>query len=74
MGIRNWRKVARDQKKWRKTELEAKVQNGLQCLKRRNVDNLCYVSVIFMESGLHYKDMDNFFLSKQAYRTSCCHS
>jgi len=28
MGIRNWCKVARDQKKWRKNELEVKVHNG----------------------------------------------
>lgn len=34
MGIRNWQPVVRDQKEQR-TELAAKVHNGLQCLRRR---------------------------------------
>jgi hypothetical protein len=35
MGIRKWHTVARDQKKWRRTVLEAKVNNGLKRLRTR---------------------------------------
>jgi hypothetical protein len=35
MGIRNWHTVARDQKGWRSTVLEAEVNNGLKRLRKR---------------------------------------
>jgi len=35
MEIRNWHTVARDQKEWRRTILEVKVNNRLKCLRKR---------------------------------------
>jgi hypothetical protein len=34
MRIRNWYAVAKDRQEWRKIVLEAKVHNGLQCIRR----------------------------------------
>ena len=44
MGTRNWHTVARDRRKWR-TLVEAKVHNGLWCLKRRRKTHEVYLRI-----------------------------
>lgn len=48
MGIKNRQAMARDYQEWRKIVWEAKVQNGLQCSRRRVVCNTNKNNIILM--------------------------
>lgn len=48
MGIKNRQAMARDYQEWRKIIWEAKVQNGLQCTRRRVVYNTNKNNIILL--------------------------